>query len=96
MIKYKVILHRSRGKEIERREVIRETPYCVFVHDGRRERKENKSGAYEQRFDTWNEAYVFLLARAQRDYDRAARDFSQCKLELESVKAMINPETPHD
>ncbi len=93
MIKYKLILHRSRGKEIERREVIRETPYCVFVQDGQRERKENKSGAYEHWFDTWNEAYVFLLGRVQMEYDRAARDFSRCQLELESVKAMVNPET---
>jgi len=93
VIKYKLILHRSRGKEIERREVIRDTPHCVFVQDRGRERKENKSGAYEYWFDTWEEAYAFLLNRVQMEYDRAARDLSRCKLELESVKAMVNPET---
>ena len=91
MIKYRI---GKFGIEIERHEVIRETDKCVFLPGlGGRERKENKESEYGKWFDTWAEAYSHLLSRVDKNYDRAGRNLVACRSELETVKAMVNPET---
>ena len=82
MIKYRTTT--SWEKTIDRVEIERETDKCVFI-DGRRC---GKMTDYESYFDTWDQAYLSLISKAEKVVAGAASRLRHAREELEKIKAL--------
>jgi len=90
VIKYKVSTF---GKQVEFHEISREDDRFVYFRIDGRECNTYKESPGWKWFNTYEEAYAYLLKLAEEQYAIAVRHVDQTKRHLESVKAMVNPET---
>jgi hypothetical protein len=70
---------------IEKHEIERETEKCVFLVNSRKELKESSDTKW---FDTWNEAYLWMVGRQHMAVKWAEDRLAREKQRLEVVAAM--------
>lgn len=83
--------HYSHNNPIEAVDVIHETDKMVVLANKYRTSGESKSAKrsdYENFFPTWQEAYDFLVAKAQKSVNRCEAQLERARKELEEAKAI--------
>ncbi len=88
MIKFKAYYYVE--WKIETVEISRETESSVFILDRYqgRIRRYAKTTSYEKYFDTWEDAYIFLVAEAQKRSLLAYRRYEEADKILKAVRAL--------
>ncbi len=83
------------GTSIQRVDAVRvtEKTYTTRTHDGR-ELRQYIASESERAFFTWEEARAFIVARLQKDVERARRDAAHNEALLARV-AQYEPNTPY-
>lgn len=76
---------------IEQINVLRETELCVFLQEGRKERRVNKIGYRESYFSSWEEAHAFLLDKANERLLSARRELERAQGNYGNIKGMKKP-----
>jgi hypothetical protein len=77
-------------------DVIRETESCLWVKDDRpyrkiAERRVMKTSAYEMYFDTWEDAYKYLVDRIELSLSECQARMKDLQSQLDIVKTYQNP-----
>lgn len=89
MIKYKTrSIRLGVTAKIERIEILRESPSCVFFLGGRWALKETEAFLYH---DTWKDAHDYLLRHAEDHVMGAQKRLKDAKEARDSVLAMKKP-----
>ena len=82
----------SWSNEIEEVEITRETDKCVFYKGCNGEEiKEHKRTGYRNYFDSWMEAYGYLLERETDNVNKALKNLKKAQEKLKIVQAMKEP-----
>lgn len=77
---------------IEEIEIIRETEKCIFYlgwSDKTQERKSLKHSSSEQYWDTWHEAYDYLLEKERKAVDNAEDNLARRKENLLNIRNLL-------
>ena len=69
-------------------DVTRATDKSVWIMRNAIERRESRKSQYECYFDTWHEAYFYLVNRFKRQLDSAKSRLEAAKKELKEVLAL--------
>ena len=84
MIWYKVSRHYySNEKQIQRVEVIKSTKKNITIKEGTQEIRVNKSSDYDNYFETYEQAYSYLLNRKEKLVEMYSDRLSYAKKDLE-------------
>lgn len=88
LTKYRVSSWRD---QITEEQFTRETDSTLFHIERGRERKKLKHTTYEDYFDSWQDAYKYLLVRAECKVEKAEADLRRATEQLERVKSIAQP-----
>lgn len=78
----------TKGMRIEVTEIERETESSVWING----RRSAKHGAYENFFNTWDDAHSHLMKRAQSNVDQQRRILERLNGVLGNIKGMKRPD----
>jgi len=74
---------------IETVEVLRETEKCVFTASGNSERRHNKISDWARYYDSWSDAYDYLIKQVENSVSAAESKFKiECdrRVKIESLR----------
>ena len=93
MIKYRTGFT-FRSNPIDKVEVERETDSSVWIKNTTtgKDRRVSKTGKYENYFDTWEQAKIYLLKEAEDELNAARRNLERAQSKYGNIKGLKKPD----